>query len=48
MEEVEIYEIVPDEDEDTESYIGLKSKEELDAVYAEFQKRGEEFFDFAD
>lgn len=45
-EPVEIYEVVPDEEEETESYVGLKTKAEVDAVYAEFMKRGEEFFDF--
>ena len=48
VEEVEIYEIVPDEEEDTETYVGLKSAEEVDQVYQEFKKRSEEFFSFED
>ena len=48
VEAVEIYEIVPDEEEDTETYVGLKSAEEVDQVYQEFKKRSEEFFSFED
>ncbi|MCI8632264.1 MAG: DUF1292 domain-containing protein [Lachnospiraceae bacterium] len=45
---VQLYRIVPDEDGETETYVGLESEEELDAVYSEFQKRNADFFDFAD
>lgn len=45
---VQLYRIVPDEDGETETYVGLETEEELDAVYDEFQKRNEFLFDFAD
>ncbi len=45
---VQLYRIVPDENGETETYVGLESEEELDAVYSEFQKRNADFFDFAD
>lgn len=45
---VQLYRIVPDENGDTETYVGLESEEELNAVYSEFQSRNAEFFDFAD
>lgn len=45
---VQLYRIVPDEDGETETYVGLESEEELDAVYSEFQRRNADFFDFAD
>ncbi len=46
VESVEIYEVVPNEDDDTETYVGLKTREEVEAVYQEFQKRAEEYFNF--
>ncbi len=45
---VQLYRIVPDEDGESETYMGLESEEELDAVYDEFQKRNAEFFNFED
>lgn len=45
---VQLYRIVPEEDGETESYVGLESEEELNAVYDEFQKRNADLFDFAD
>ena len=45
---VQLYRIVPDEDGESETYMGLESEEELDAVYDEFQKRNEELFNFED
>ena len=48
IEEVEIYRVVPDEEQDTETYVGLGSKAEVDAVFEIFRKRSEEFFDFED
>jgi len=47
-ESVEIYRIVPDDTSDMETYVGLDSQEEIDAVYDEFQKRNAEWFDFED
>lgn len=45
---VQLYRIVPDEDGESETYMGIESEEELDAVYDEFQKRNAELFDFED
>ena len=45
---VQLYRIVPDEDGESETYMGLESEEELDAVYDEFQKRNAELFNFED
>ena len=48
IEQVEIYRIEPNEEEDTESYVGLETQAEVDAVFQLFQKRSEEFFDFVE
>lgn len=45
-DEVEIYRIVPDEEEDTETYVGLSTLEEVEAVYAAFKERNQEWFNF--
>ncbi len=45
---VQLYRIVPDEDGESETYMGIESEEELDAVYDEFQKRNAELFNFED
>lgn len=45
---VQLYRIVSDEDGESETYMGLESEEELDAVYDEFQKRNAELFNFED
>lgn len=45
---VQLYRIVPDEDGESETYVGLDSEEELDAVYDEFQKRNADLFNFED
>ena len=45
---VQLYRIFPDEDGESETYMGLESEEELDAVYDEFQKRNAELFNFED
>ena len=45
---IQIFRIEPDLEEDTETYVGLDSQEELDAVYEEFKKRTSELFDFED
>lgn len=45
---VQLYRIVPDENGETETYVGLETEEELDAVYDEFQKRNAELFNFED
>ena len=45
---VQLYRIVPDENGETETYMGLETEEELDAVYDEFQKRNAELFNFED
>ena len=45
---VQLYRIVPDEDGESETYVGLESEEELDAVYDEFQKRNADLFNFED
>ena len=45
---VQLYRIVPDESGETETYVGLESEEELEAVYHEFQNRNADLFDFED
>ena len=48
VEQVEIYRVEPDEEQDTETYVGLETQAEVDAVFKLFQKRSEEFFDFVE
>ena len=48
IEQVEIYRVEPDEEQDTETYVGLETQEEVDQVFELFQKRSEEFFDFVE
>ncbi|MBO4888847.1 MAG: DUF1292 domain-containing protein [Firmicutes bacterium] len=48
IEQVEIYRVEPDEDQDTETYVGLETQAEVDAVFELFRKRSEEFFDFVE
>lgn len=48
IDNVEIYRIQADPETDEETYVGLETQEEVDAVYAEFKKRNADNFDFAD
>lgn len=48
VDNVEILRIQADPESDEESYVGLETEEELNAVYEEFKKRNAEYFDFAD
>ena len=48
VDNVEIFRIEADPESDEESYFGLDSEEELEAVYEEFKKRNADLYDFAD
>lgn len=45
---VQIYRVVPDADGETETYVGLSSEEELNAVYEEFRISNADLFNFED
>lgn len=48
VDNVEIYRIEADPETDEETYYGLETEEEANAVYEEFKKRNADNFDFAD
>lgn len=45
---IQIYRIEPNLEDDTETYLGLDSEEELNAVYEEFKKRNKDLYELED
>lgn len=45
---IQIYRVEPNLEDDTETYVGLDSEEELEAVYEEFKKRNEDLYELED
>lgn len=43
---LELYRIIPDDENDTETYEGIESEEELEAVYQIFKERNQDLFNF--